>query len=577
MDLSVSSARSPYRLALGLLALFVALATLASVHRYPQTVFLNEWLATLWVVVFGGIVVAWPGRATIRLSGALAALTLLIACFAISGLAAAPGIATSFVLYGALAMLTLVLIQHARSRTGEGLAQWLAGGFLLAALVQTVISVAQLAGWSWHGFVMPKLLNSTYGNIAQPNHYGNLLWLGMVSGLYLWLRGRLPAWLAVLFAADLAVFSALSASRAVLLYTAGLPLLALLFWYRADAVERRRVWAAVAVITLLSCAAQAWVAFGGARDLLGVASSIGRLDDAGSNTQRLFDWMVALRTAWAHPLAGTGIGSFAWQTGLHSIGLPPARFVRIGENAHDTPLHLAAELGPVATLIIVGCFGLWLVRRLRERAVAENFWALGLLGVLGAHSLVEYPLWYAYFIVPLGLAIGVLDGRDDSLATFEVPRWALALPLCLAVGVLGWTWRDYQALERGYALINDDTPLTHAEREEVYRLAGTVSPYSMFATHAGILKLRAWPAGDVADSRGMAALCDTAARAKPSYTVLEKCVSAYAIQQHRARATLMVDVICGAYPEPVRRALPAIVREAWQHNGWPVPRRAGCV
>lgn len=561
------------------LAVALLVPTLLPQHRYPQTVFYHEWGAALGAVVLFGLTALSREGLRWKLSGATGAIMLLMIGMLLN-VVAGPFWSVALAQFWMAALLLAVawaVAEIVRRHGSEVVVRAAATGILTCAVLQTIVSVAQLAGWDVAGLVMPKLLNSTYGNIAQPNHYGNLLWLGMASGMYLWLRGRLPGWLALVIAIDLSIFSALSASRAVLLYTVGLPVLALVFWRGAERATYMRVVQGAVVIFVLSCLAQTWVAFGGASQLLGVASSIGRLDDPGSNTQRLFDWAVAVNTALHHPFTGSGIGSFAWQTAVQSIGLPPAMFVRVGENAHDTPLHFAAELGLIGAALVLGCFVVWLWGRLREEATEERFWALGLLVVIGAHSLVEYPLWYAYFLLPLGAAIGVLDGPDDSLPTFEFSPVLAALPFAAGVALLVGTMQDYRALEEGYAIVNNDATVTPDEQVKIRALADGVSSYSMFATHAGILKLRAWQGADPGSAREMAALCDSAVRAKPSYSVLEKCVGAYALRMRRIDAVHTIDVICGAYPAPVRHNLPAIAQYYWQRNGWTPLNRPGCV
>ncbi|HEX5126443.1 MAG TPA: Wzy polymerase domain-containing protein [Rhodocyclaceae bacterium] len=552
---------------------------LLSIHHYPQTVFFNEWAAAL-VLVGLGLSLFTRHEALALRSSKFPLLLFLIAMFAwaqrMLGLPVAGSVLTGQLCY----LLTFLAAYALGNVVASTLRAWavsiMAAGLMVGALFQCLISVAQLKGWDLGGLVMVKLLNSVYGNIAQPNHFGDLLWLGMMSGLYLWLQGRLSSWFALVFATVFCFFSALSASRAVLLYTVAVPILALVYWRKSDREERSRIGYAVAILAAISIVAQVWVSVGGAGKLLGVASSLGRLNDAGSNTQRLFDWSVALRTSLQHPLLGSGAGTFAWQTALHSIGLPPASVVRIGENAHNTILNFAAEFGLLFTAALLVFIALWMRRRLREQPTLENFWALGILAVIGAHSMVEYPLWYTYFLVPFGFAIGVIDARDETLPVVTFSRAWLIPPLVAGAAILAWTYRDYERLEEGYRIVNSEDKLSSEDVARIERLAKGVNHYSIFSTHAGILRLRAWQSASNT-SREMATLCDSAARVKPSYAVLTQCITAYAMQGRKADSDLMVDVICGAYPPSSRWEFSNIVRSAYAQRKWAMPVRAECL
>ncbi|MEC5396975.1 PglL family O-oligosaccharyltransferase [Uliginosibacterium sp. H1] len=430
---------------------------------------------------------------------------------------------------------------------------------LVCALLQAVLGFCQLLGVGGGGWLMPRLYSAVYGNIAQPNHYANLLWLGLASLLYLWARSPRPVSWLVLPAAMLTMAASLSASRSVFLFMLALPVLAWIVGRAGDEVGRR-LRAGALLVAVLSVLAQGLVSSGvlsGSK----VVSAASRIDEGGSNGQRLFDWEVALKTALEHPFTGSGIGTFAWQTAEHAAKLPPTTFVRIGENAHNTPLHLAAELGLVPALVIVGLFVWWFIRQLRLPPTPERWWCLAIVSIIGLHSLVEYPLWYTYFIIPFFLAIGLADAQDEGLRTVSFSSRWLLLPVAVGVFMLGWTLRDYRVLEEGYAVIDD------AQRDvrHVESLALQVDRRSMFAPHAGILRIRNWVETDRAQAATVAGLCDTAARAKPSLEVLERCVTAYAWSGRDADAQHYVDVICGAYPViyhgDVRRRVASLAAE----------------
>jgi hypothetical protein len=56
----------------------------------------------------------------------------------------------------------------------------------------------------------------------------------------------------------------------------------------------------------------------------------------------------------------------------------------------------------------------WAVSRMRRCADIDSWALIAGLSVLFAHSMVEFPLHYAYFLLPAGLMIGVIEARLPS-------------------------------------------------------------------------------------------------------------------------------------------------------------------
>jgi hypothetical protein len=92
---------------------------------------------------------------------------------------------------------------------------------------------------------------------------------------------------------------------------------------------------------------------------------------------------------------------------------------------HNLPLHLAVELGlPLASALLgLLAWGLWLgARRVHARddesGLAGRF-ALALVLLILVHSLLEYPLWYAYFLLPTVWAFGYVLSLAPQPAAAE--------------------------------------------------------------------------------------------------------------------------------------------------------------
>ena len=75
---------------------------------------------------------------------------------------------------------------------------------------------------------------------------------------------------------------------------------------------------------------------------------------------------------------------------------------------------------------------------------------MSFLLVLGTHAMLEYPLQYAYFLLPAGLVMGCLN-VSLSFRTFPaIGKWFSGALLLLAAGVLAITIRDYFRVETSF-------------------------------------------------------------------------------------------------------------------------------
>jgi hypothetical protein len=272
------------------------------------------------------------------------------------------------------------------------------------------------------------------GNLRQPNHLSSLLLWSAIAVVACVDMRRLSRTAAALLMALLVFAVVLTASRTGLV---GVALLAL--W---GLVDRRLApstrWLLVATPVLYAAswlAMSAWAdaathTFGGQQ----------RLAEPDLSASRFGIWSNTLALIRAHPWAGVGFGefNFAW-----SLTPFPGRPVAFFDHTHNLLLQLAVELGVPMAALLMGLllFGLWRAWRRAARAEGDvstaGRCALAMLVLIGLHSLLEYPLWYSYFLLPAawawGFALG-LPGESDA-APVEPPT-ARPAPVLFVAGAL---------------------------------------------------------------------------------------------------------------------------------------------
>jgi O-antigen ligase len=424
----------------------------------PSPTAFNQLVAcALWAVA---LIAARPGR-TARggiapapgdIRAPLAAMAIVAACAAWAmlrlGLPASIGLAAMATL--TLAASCMVLGSWLRRTDADDAIVGIAWGLVVAGAASTAIALVQFALPEWaDGDVIARsaLAGRSVGNLRQPNHLATLMLLASIAVVALAARASWPMFAAAAFFAWMILGVTLAASRTGV---AGTVVLAA--WGLAD----RRL--ATHWRWLLAAAPLMLAAFWSILDLasarsIGSFAGASRLQGADISASRFGIWRDALALVAADPLTGVGFGRFnlAWTT-LESPSRPRALF----DHTHNLPLQFVAELGLplgllVCTLLGVALWQAW--QRSWPTAEHDSPLVRGLFVIvvmMVIHSQLEYPLWYAHFLLPaafaLGACLGVKGGRDDAwdTPTAARTRFGKVIP---AVGLIAVVATAYGALD----------------------------------------------------------------------------------------------------------------------------------
>ncbi|MBA3599021.1 MAG: O-antigen ligase C-terminal domain-containing protein [Methylibium sp.] len=424
----------------------------------PDSVFFNQLAAVFgwgaWLLMRG----AGSARVNTQKKAAMLAASLALgvcAFFAAMRIGVGQGSA-ALVLLAALAVLWSGVRSGPADARAIALAWWLAGLLSVAVAVLQYFAPGLAEGWLVAANATP---GRAVGNLRQPNHLATALLCAMVMTAWLWQAGRLRPGLAAASIAALVFAVALSASR-----TGALALAVLLVWAVLDRSQPRALRWTLATTPLLYLACwAALAAYAQVQDASFFASE--RLDAGGDiSSSRFAIWRNALALIAQQPWTGVGWGNFnfAW-----TFTPFPDRPVAFFDHTHSLPLQLAVEIGVPATLAVLGLLGwaLWRARAVLQTPtplvapsnvaaartapsappttittevaavrrgappLVSDFpcappsiarAALAMLAVLALHSLLEYPLWYAYFLLPaawtLGAFLGAAPARADESA-----------------------------------------------------------------------------------------------------------------------------------------------------------------
>lgn len=291
-------------------------------------------------------------------------------------------------------------------------------GFCVALAVVGVLSSAVALvqvfapGWADGVWVAAtSIAGRAAGNLRQPNHLSSVMLWSLVAVVWLGQTGRLRlpwVWpLAMLLV--LAVVLSVSRTGAV-----GVVILAL--WGLLDRRLKRSVRALLLALPLAYGfglqALSVWAQAGDGAQAFEGAVRFSTQGDVSSS--RFAIWSNTLALVREHPWLGVGFGEFnrVW-TLTPFPGRPTAFF----DHTHNLPLQFAVEIGVPLALAVVALlvFALWRAHRAAAAAAdpddASALRAAFMVVLLvGLHSLLEYPLWYAYFLLPTAYALGLCLG-----------------------------------------------------------------------------------------------------------------------------------------------------------------------
>lgn len=404
-----------------------------------------------------------------------------------------PGMNYATALAWLAAALLAAVTMSLREEMGERpFAVWLAWALILGGLVQAAIGVAQLTGYAaelglFYDGSHPT--SNIFGHIGQRNQYAHYLMWSVVAGVYLYAAGRLPRWGLSILVLGLALMLGWAGSRTILLYLVALSGLAALWHWRIGSAESRRMlwamWLSCLVVLAMQFALPwfnqllSWLTHENLQNTSGLARLAANGDDMGS--RRFAEMHKAWLSFQSHPLTGVGWSQFA----AESVRLQPLpQFAASGfnsglfTNSHNLVLQLLAEMGGMATLLIVGGFAWVLWPFFGRRATLEGVLALGCLAVTLTHSMLEYPLWYYYFLAMLVIFAAMAPRGDRQLA------WPLRLPLFAALVWVGWL--SISSLSMFWELVGLYTPTNDAKRDagRMERLIEIADTKPLFAYHA---------------------------------------------------------------------------------------------
>jgi O-antigen ligase len=319
------------------------------------------------------------------------------------------------------------------------------------ALANAVIGLMQLWGAQspLSPYVLPQIHGRIYANTGQPNHLANYLCLGLASLAYLYGVRRLALPLALAAAALLLLVLTASGSRSVWLYLIALVILGVaLQRLRPQPASSRILGFAIACVGGF-LATQWFAEFLLPTAAFPVETIQARLGTEGmQSANRIRLWYEAWRMFLDAPFFGVGFRQFAWQHFLLNAQLPaPRTESAITDHAHNLVFQTMAEFGIAGVAVLCAGLASLLHAMRRQEPSTHLWWLCAVIVILGIHSMLEYPLWYAYFLGIAAVALGVSETAALQVGDRSRGRLLLVPMLLLGCMAAANVYQDYRTLQ----------------------------------------------------------------------------------------------------------------------------------
>ena len=325
--------------------------------------------------------------------------------------------------------------------------------FLVAGLLSSFMAVVQWLNLESYLYgIMGLKGNRPYANFGQPNNLSTFLVMGLMGGLYLYEKRKVSLWLLI-------------PSSLILLFTIGLTqsrtawivcIFFFFYWIYKQHKNNPRfnfpkllLWTALYFVIagyLLPYLTQ----FMTSHLDTGVTHTASIIQRAGSGHERLGMWMQILHAIAERPWFGYG-----WnQTSIAVVESIEFNTVQVWFNsAHNIVLDLLVWNGIPLGVLIIGYLSLWLLLLNKTAKDSTSIIAIMMVCAILIHAMLEFPQRYAYFLLPMGFLLGLIQAQTPQLKGITIQKNVVRCVWLISVIVLLLIWRDYKLFQDNSRLI----------------------------------------------------------------------------------------------------------------------------
>lgn len=424
----------------------MVLSWLVPNHYYPWSTFYNDWLMWCGLLFLAGCLVV-NGRKTGQLFPNITWVILFSSAIPLlqwgAGFIFFGGDALTASLY--LAGLAVAIWAGANLANTTNFSEAFAWLISTGALVSFFLAFHQWLGLDYLGIWLIDMPTGgrPYANLAQPNNLASLLCMGLVASLYLRERGILGRGVVALVLFLFCAGIAMTRSRMSIIV-----ILVLAIWLLWAIKRLQLCFTKGEVVAGVGMFLSLWLAWPTISEFLYLSadSSLARLEGAVSGEVRWILWQQLLDAAMREPWLGYGWNQVSVAQMVVAAEYPSSVYT---EHAHNLVVDMLCWNGLPLGGVIVACGSWWLYSRLQYVNSAVGWFGMAIVLTLLTHSMFEFPLDYGIFLVPFGLAVGLVEAGHGGRMV-QLPRAVLALVPVSGLAIAVWIFVEYQAVQADY-------------------------------------------------------------------------------------------------------------------------------
>lgn len=425
------------------------LAWLVPNHYFPWLSAWHEGFA-LWLLALAALLQSRPVRLPTLWGAAIAVALASVGIQWLSGVILFGGDALMAALYLVAFALAIGLGSTLPAAAAPGRSSALdvvAIGVVVAACASVAVALVQWTGVVSLGIYAADLPRGArpFANVAQPNHLCTLAFFGLCSLAVVRASGRVGALGFWLGGAFLLFGMVMSASRTGWVQIVVLVLLMAMLQRRSTTAPG---WKAALMLALLFVAGTlAWPLLNDALLLAGGRGVTVQMDGGVRGPL----WWSLLDAIVQRPWTGYG-----WQQAVlaqQAAALDHPATLRQFEHSHNVVLDVLLWAGIPAGGLIIGLIAMALLRQFRAARDPRVTWLFVAVAGALAHAMLEFPHEYAYFLLPVGLALGAMHAIAPVGGEWRVKVATVRVLGASAALLLGAISVDYLKAEQAYRVL----------------------------------------------------------------------------------------------------------------------------
>lgn len=344
--------------------------------------------------------------------------------------------------------------------------------FLMTGTATGVIAICQ-----WTNLVpyLPGMVNiqgnrRPFANFAQPNNMATFLLMSLMACLYLYEKKKIQTKWVVACALPIVIGVALSQSRTS--WVACLCILAYLAYHQYRGFIRLKwYWSVTWFILFVGLIVISPVLshlLAQATDAQ-IVQSRDVVQRATGDMSRLAIWEQMLHAILDRPWWGYGWNQTSVAYTLVSDHFQGPVWIR---SAHNFILDFVLWNGLLIGIPFLAYFGYWGYQLNKHVNSVESVIGILMIGAVLVHAMLEFPQYYAYFLLPVGFILGLVQSQQSNIKTITLsPNYMRGLYV-VSLLLLGLIIRDYSvaAAKLNQSIRYEKTPEKITNQKPIYLL-----------------------------------------------------------------------------------------------------------